>query len=343
MKRFLARLTSPLALLVLAAIAAEGILRAVEFEYPPAGERGVVWSKDEDRAMRTGASFNHLDPKQLWSPNPGARIPWTKEERVNAEGYRGPVVAKERRPGVMRVVTLGSCAAFGRGLAYEDTYSAGLERYREIFREYHPDVVISSFCGYKEHDSAPRFECDGKRIKAWRANPGRSPCRAHGWSPRRDLRIVQLPIWLLRVFDGTYWEERSIDFEEYRLRAEVKEYDAPVVRRVSLAEFEEALSTLAREVKADGGHLMVVNVPNNLSQVKQSPVVEMYGPQLRDFSQRERLVHVNGREVIRRAAQEGTPAADLFDAEGFPSACAHDLLAQALADAIVEHMLELTR
>jgi hypothetical protein len=368
-KRLLQPLTSPLAVLIYALAGGELLLRAVGFEYPPAADRGFVWSKEEDRAMRAGTSFNQFDPITLWNPRPGALIAWTKDERVNSAGYRGPLVPKERRPGVMRILTLGSCAAFGRGIAYEDTYSAllvqhlrergieaevlsggvvgstiqqGLERYRNVFREYRPDLVISSFCGYKEHDSASRYECDGARMKSWRADPDRSPCRAHRWSPRRNLRIVQLPIWMFHVLDGTYWKEVSLDFEEGRLHPLVKDCDAPVVRRVSPEEFMEALETLDREMCADGGRLMLANVPNNVSQARQSSVVEMYGEQLREFGQRRHVVHVNGRDVIRRAAQQGTPASELFDPEGFPSACAHDLLAQALADEIASQ-LEHTR
>jgi hypothetical protein len=350
--------------------AGEIALRAVGFEYPPPGERAEVWSSAEDRAMRQGQSFLEFHAHELWSPKPGARVPWTKDERINAAGYRGPLVDEQAKPGVLRIVTLGSCAAFGRGVTYEDTFSAalerrlrergvqaevlnggvvgttiqqGVERYRDLFRAHKPDVVISSFCGYKEHESAPRFECDAKRIDEWHRHPGHAPCRHHGWSPRRNLRIVQLPIWVLRVLDGTYWNEHNLDFEERRMRSHAKEYDAAVVRRVSLSEYREALESLERDVRADGGHLMLVDVPNNLSQIKQSPVVQMYGEELYQFSQRERLLHVNGRDVIRQASLGGNSPADLFDADGFPSACSHDLLAQALADQIVAHLSELSR
>lgn len=369
-KRLLQRLTSPFVILPLLLGAGEWSLRSIGFEYPPPGERADVWNQAEDRGIRAGTSFNHFDPHQLWAPTPGARLPWTQAERVNEAGYRGPLVAQERRPGVLRVVTLGSCAAFGRGVAYEDTYSAalerrlaergvkaevlaggvvgttleqGLQRYREVYRAYAPDLVISSFCGYKEHESAPRFECDEQRIQAWSRHPDRTPCRARSWSPRRNLRIVQLPIWILRVFDGTYWAEHNLDFEERRLRPLAKNYDAAVVRRVSPDEFRGALEALEREVRSDGGRLMLVNVPNNFSQIKQSPVIEMYGAEMYQFSQRAGLIHVNGREVLRRAALDGTSATDLFDAEGFPAACAHDLLAQALADEIIAHLPELSR
>jgi hypothetical protein len=369
-KRLFQRLTSPLALVPFMLGAGELALRAIDFEYPPPDERGEVWTTADDRAMRHGKGFLEFDAKQLWKPKPGARLPWTKDERINAGGYRGPLVDEAARPGVVRIVTLGSCAAFGRGVPYEETYSAalerhlrergvqaevlaggvvgttiaqGVERYREVFRAYKPDLVISSFCGYKEHESAPRFQCDGKRIEDWCRHPARSPCRHHAWSPRRDLRIVQLPIWILRVFDGTYWAEHSLDFEERRQRPQAKEYDAAVVRRVSLTEFREGLESLEHDVRSDGGHLLVLDVPNNFSQIKQSPVIQMYGEELYQFSRREGLVHVNGREVIRRAAVNGVSTSDLFDAEGFPSACSHELLAEALADEIVAHLSELSR
>ena len=360
----------PLVFLVMLIATGELALRVVGFEYPPAPDRDVVWNKDDDRAMRAGTSIHRFDAATLWSPRPGAHIPWTKDERINAAGYRGPVASIERTPGVLRIVTLGSCSTFGRGVAYEDTYSArlerrlrergvraevldggvvgttivqGLERYRHLFSAYRPDIVISSFCGYKEHDCASRFRCDRTRIDAWRARPDHVPRFAHRWSPRRDLRVVQLPIWMLRVADGTYWNERSLEFEEHRARAFVKDYDAPVVRRVSPSDFDDALETLDREVRADGGHLMLVNVPNNLAQAKQSPVIDSYRQELLDFSERAHCVHVDGCAAMKRAAREGMEPADLFDADGFPSPCAHDLLAEALADEIVARRLEYLR
>jgi hypothetical protein len=359
-----------LVLLLLSVAAAELALRAAGFEYPPACEREVVLNRDEDRAMRDGTGLNQFDPDTLWSPRPGACVPWTEDERVNAAGYRGPLVEKERMPGVMRILTLGSCAAFGRGVPYEDTYSAllerrlrergiqaevlaggvvgstiqqGLERYRTMFRAYRPDLVISSFCGYSEHESAPRFECDSARIKAWCAASDKSPCRARSWSARRNLRTVQLPIWMIAVLDGSYWNEMSIDFEDRRLQPQVLDCAAPVIRRVSPSEFIEALETLEKEVRADGGHLITASVPNNLSQARQSSVVQVYCDKLRDFCEREHLIHVNGRLVIQLAAMEGMPMSDLFDADGFLSGCAHDLLADALADEIVAHREDFVR
>jgi hypothetical protein len=370
MKRLFQRLTSPLAFLALTLLAGEWALRAIAFEYPPQDDRGPVWTRAEDRAMRDGTSFNHFDAKELWAPRAGARLPWTQDERINAAGYRGPLVQKDRNPGTLRIVTLGSCAAFGRGVPYEDTYSAalerhlrergvdaqvilggvtgstieqGLERYRAVFRQYAPDLVISSFCGYKEHDPAPRSESDEKRVRAWSSEPARYPCRERSWSPRRNLRLVQIPIYLLAVMRGTHWRERELDFEEGRLRELAQQPWAKLVRRVSLDEFRASLEILEREVRSDGGHLMLVNVPNNLSQAKQSPAVETYGKELSEFGRRTGLFHVDGREVIRRAALQGTPASDLFDTDGFPSSRSHELVAQALSDEIVAHLPELKR
>jgi hypothetical protein len=368
--RRLERFALPLALLVSLLASGELILRTVGFAYPPSVDRDVVWNKEEDGAMRAGTSLNTFDAATLWSPRPGARVPWTKEERINAAGYRGPLAPIERTPGVVRIVTLGSCSTFGRGVAYEDTYSAllerrlrerglraevldggvvgatvvqGAERYHRVFHAYRPDVVISSFCGYKEHECASRLQCDRARLNTWRAHPDHVPRFAHHWSARRDLRLAQLPIWMLRVIDGTYWNERSSEFDEQRSHAMVKDYDAPVVRRVGPDEFMDALGMLEREVRADGGHLMLVNVPNNLMQAKQSTVIDAYAQELRDFSDGAHLLHVDGASVMRRAVREGADPADLFDAEGFPSPCAHDLLAQALADEITARRLEYLR
>ena len=86
MKRLFQRLTSPLAALPVILVAGEWVLRAVDFEYPPPGERAEVWAKAEDRAMRDGTGCHRFDVKQLWAPKPGARLSWTKEERINRAG-----------------------------------------------------------------------------------------------------------------------------------------------------------------------------------------------------------------------------------------------------------------
>jgi hypothetical protein len=348
----------------------EFTLRGVGFKYPPHDERVAVWNKTEDEAMRAGTSLYRFDRDELWSPRPGAHLPWTRDERINAAGYRGPLAPKQREPGVMRIVTLGSCAGFGRGVAYESTYPAalarklrergmraevlsggvenstivqGLARYRHLFRDFRPDLVVSSYCGFKEQDPAPRCQSDAQRLAS-----GYPLCchRDHSrWSdwPRRNLRLVQLPIWALRVIEGSYWREQAMEYEDRRMATQVGSYEAPLVRRVSPNEFDDALGELDRDVRADGGHLMMLSIPHLLPEKGFTPVADLYGMQLCEASTRSGVSLVSGRDAFTNAINTGMSLADLYTTDGYPSECGHELLALALADEIVRRRAEYLR
>lgn len=93
--------------------------------------------------------------------------------RLNGEGFRGPLLDRERTEGVTRVVTLGDSYNFGLGVEDTETYPVQLERelhaaqpgayevmdvsypgwapanetaaYVHIIRDYSPDVVVLGF------------------------------------------------------------------------------------------------------------------------------------------------------------------------------------------------------
>ncbi len=119
---------------------------------------------------------------------------------INADGYRGPLHAREKPAGRTRVVMLGDSIAYGAGVKDDETFSALLERLdprldvvnlavggygtdQELLRleregfSYHPDVVILNFCLFSDFtDNAlayalfdarqpkPRFAWDGTTL-----------------------------------------------------------------------------------------------------------------------------------------------------------------------------------
>lgn len=127
-----------------------------------------------------------------WRPRPGARV----EERgvavsVNALGWRGPELARERGPRP-RLVLLGDSMAFGHGVADDATFAArlaaaadgpevinlGVEgygpdqallRFEREGRAYRPDAVLLSLCIDNDFADAglPAFLYDGRYPKPW--------------------------------------------------------------------------------------------------------------------------------------------------------------------------------
>jgi hypothetical protein len=320
-----------------------------------------------DRAMREGRASYRLDDAELWSPRPGAKVSWSREERINRDGYRGPAIPVLREPegslegpSVLRVVALGGTAACGRGVAYDDAFPArlqralarqgvrsevqcgaventtiaqGLERYRRLFRAFKPDVVISAFCGDEEHDPAPGSISDVRRI-ASRRDAASGPCGL-ARSLRRECRIVQLPIWLARSLGGSYWRERNEDFETRRDWERSGVTDAPIVRRVAPDEFDDALRVMDEQVWRDGAHLIFVSIPRTLDARSYCRAVEAYDAELREFSEHHGVSYISCRDILRCAVSEGVSGRQLANSDHAISECVHERLGEALAQAIL--------
>jgi hypothetical protein len=263
-------------------------------------------------------------------------------------------------PPVLRIVALGGSAACGRGVAYDDAYPAqlervlarhgvrcevqygaventtiaqGLERYRRLFRKYKPDIVISAFSGDEEHDPAPSAISDARRMASRRAT---AKDFSLARTLRRECRLVQLPIWIARTIDGSYWEERAYDFEARRNWDESAWTHSPIVRRVAPDEFEEALRVMDQEVWRDGAHLILVSIPRTLDARSYCDAVQAYDDALRDFSDRHNVTYVSCRDLVRCAMSEGaSPANPLSNSEHAISECIHERLGEALAQAIL--------
>jgi lysophospholipase L1-like esterase len=59
---------------------------------------------------------------------PGATNPWTEVgEFLNAAGFRGPTLPRERKPGVKRIICLGDSTTFGVNVPFERIYSSLLQ------------------------------------------------------------------------------------------------------------------------------------------------------------------------------------------------------------------------
>lgn len=102
----------------------ELVLRACGVSYPRFEVPIQIWNADEDRALATADALHRSDDRQLWTPRPGAALPWAPQERVSPGGFRGADPDPAARP---RVLALGDSSTFGWTVAAHETWPALLE------------------------------------------------------------------------------------------------------------------------------------------------------------------------------------------------------------------------
>jgi hypothetical protein len=153
------RLAVTLAAPFLGLLIAEAAVRAFDLRPPP-------------RPTATGSVFQDSDDPILRFENrPGgvktityrgsdgspARV---VEQRVNAQGFRGPLIALERTPGTPRIACLGDSHTFGEGVAEEETWPAHLSRALAA-----PVEVMN--CGVNAYDTLQELLWLERRVLAY--------------------------------------------------------------------------------------------------------------------------------------------------------------------------------
>lgn len=352
-------LGTPLAVLGLGEFA----LRRAGFEYVYDEKHAILWSPEKDKAISERKVPYQFDLHELWAPRPGALLPWTNGERVNADGYRGPQLDAERPKGTLRIATLGGAGTFGVGVRWEDTYSAllarfigekvmpcevlcagvedfsirqSIERYVNLVRPYRPHVVILAISARISVAQAPGGLTDDEKIKRLHhyavGDPG-GGCR------RGAPRLEHLANWMTDVLSGDYWIEREFQLHQKRLEQTVGALDWPGVRRVPIDDFYHSLSELMQETRQDGAHLILLSIPRSPA-LPELPVIDVYNRTLTEFAEREKITYLDGRNAYVQAAHDDIPKEDLFLEDLYPSECGHLQLAQALTDTIVRGINE---
>ena len=339
-------------LLALPALGAlELVLRAVGFQYPPLPPI-IVWNAKEDADLMRATALHQIDPRTLWSPRPGAEVPWGDDERVGAQGFRGRDPDPEARP---RVLALGDSSTFGYGVRGEETWAARLEtalarelpraqvvnggligstieqgwqRYLAVRERWRPDVVVLAFGAINEHWPSSGLDDASKLAQLRQAGGARRP------SPlarlRAELRIVQLAAWVAdqpRGGRGGLLQERAQSGAR-----DVGTYLEPgYLRRVSPEQFEAALERFRAALAADGACTVLLRMPRRVATEEERPAVLDYDPRLADFAARTGTPLVDAHEDFR-AAPDGEAA--LFVDPYHPSALGHERLARQLLPAV---------
>lgn len=361
-KKLLIALASPAA----AGLALEVGLHVASFEHPPLDAPLIIWNQKEDAAMLRGEGVHAVHVRALWALRPGARIQEgaADEETVNVAGFRGPERSLEKPAGVLRVVTLGDSSTFGFGVRYPETWSAllearlrergveaevldggvigytarqGLERYRELMRDYDPDVVIAAFGAVNEHFSN-QSGSDAERIARSLDRDG-SLARLAA-TLRANLRVLHLADWIVEESRGgrkalvESWyaqNQQKIDAMKDAGRVEWQG-----VRRVSLDEYDAALEDLAREVAADGARLVLVAMPRRPAFEESHPILGEYSARTRDCAARLGAPLYDAHAAFRDRTHWEEEGANLFlpDDAVHPSPLGHAKIASALADLV---------
>lgn len=352
------------------AVAAELGLRLAGFEHPPVQyARIVLWNPAQDAAMEGADDVHQADPLAFWSPRPGGRVQWSERgERINAEGYRGPLVPAEHDGSRLRVATMGDSSTFGLGVEYDETFSArlqaelerrgvaaevldfgvigytvlqGVVRYSERVRHFHPDVVVSAFGAVNEQWPTPEG-ADRQRIAAARGRT--SDWYAFTQEVRKRLRLAHLvAYWRLQAEGGMRarhqaWVRPREEFQKTRDYSGRADWDG--VRRVGLDDYRDGLGSLQRAVEADGARLVLIAMPRRPVAEEQRPVLLEYTRVTREFA-RDRELEICDAHALFQSTPDGLSPRELFREENgrldnwHPTPAGHELIARCLADAVI--------
>lgn len=362
LQRLLIALASTLAFLALL----EGGLRLFGFRHPPRRAPVIIWNALEDAKLRRRDAPFGPDTRQLWAPRAGAEDPWDEGRTFNEAGYRGPLLPHEKRPGVLRVATLGDSSTFGMGVRYDECYTArlpgelaklgieaealdggvightvrqGVERYRDLVRPFRPDVVTLAYGAVNDH--FPAIDLPDEQKIAYNQERRAGLAR---WmrTQRRTWRVLHLLDWTSEELRGGREALTAVDpvleREQHELRQTAGLVDWPGARRVSLEEFRGSLETLLAETRADGAELVLISMPRHPAVEGQSPVLPLYNKAVRDFARDHELPLYSFRGVVRRLLREGRAWDELFVDNYHPSPAGHAVFAEGLARTIAEHL-----
>jgi lysophospholipase L1-like esterase len=226
------------------------------------------------------------EPRLDYEFVPGVRVPWSNREiRVNAQGFRGPDFATDRRV-EPRIAVIGDSIAAGYGVAEEDALPfrmASLMRKEGLQGEvlgfgvpgynierivalwetrvlsYHPSIVVYAMC---LNDARPELTLNPEgvlvaagtiELSPGRARPGRLPIPGKEWLREHSL----LYAFTMRRYDLLL---RSLGVRQAPLPL-LDEVFSLYVSSPEGERFRRLLLRLATSVEKAGGRLLVLCFP----------------------------------------------------------------------------------
>lgn len=255
-----------------------------------------------------------LDPHLIYRHRPGQRL---GHVTINAQGFRGPDLVREKTPGRARVIVIGGSVAFGQGASSDETVwtvplaraiqaqlsrgevevlNAGIIGYDSMqervlleteLLDYAPDVVVL-LDGWNDMNSSCEVAAD-KRL-------------AMSTFYELDAVLAQKPHWatnLLRL-SAVY---RSVERRRRRSSAGVGTGEQWRVHPDALPRYRRNLAAMGRLARSIGARLVIVAQPEPFGRSSAAPAAE--AAVLAELDEGGYSIHVRASyPLFRRQAEE---------------------------------------
>jgi lysophospholipase L1-like esterase len=281
-----------------------------------------------DACYHVEHDFYVPDPELGYGFRPGADV---EGAIVNAIGLRGPVLPAEKRPGVLRVLTVGDSSAWGLGVREEEAFAALGPRLVGAARGSAPvEYAIGALPGYSSYQS---------RVLLGRLLPLRPDLVVFYVGARNDLTKgsyytdAAIP-GRMRRRDARWHSvrlllagENLVDF--FHKEVVVKLRGKPERARVPLPEFRANVRAMLAAARGAGAAAIVLVPPWSASLLESFPFLGDYRAALEELAREAGAPAVALQPLFAARPEEEVYFPDRLH----PNAAGHALVAGALRDA----------
>jgi lysophospholipase L1-like esterase len=334
-------------------------LRVVGFDPAPGQESFRFLGMESFLEDDSGSSLFVRDRVLFWRLRAGAALPegLAQRETVNEDGFRGPALRAERRPGVARIAMLGDSSTVGVRVPWEAVYVSRLQRGLSE-RGVTSEVLDAGCHAYSTYQGLRLLETRVLPLKpdvvtlyfgAWNdlvpaigaedAEKGRR-LASYDWakearSAASRLRLYALFVSLRDRLAAASSPSAEVVRDQYLVGFGTAE--PPDGRRVPLATFRENLHAMVARARVAGAHPILLTPPFPAKSQALYPIALAYRAAVARVAAEANVTLVDAAAQFDRRAEQGEA---LFVDFVHPSAEGHALLAELLEDAVAAALLE---